>query len=46
VAAVDRLYEIALAHALICSLGEDRVEAVIAEAFADSDFQPMRAEVA
>ncbi len=45
-AAVDRLYEIAIAHALVRSLGEDRVEAIIAEAFADSDFHPMRAEVA
>ena len=45
-AAVDRLYEIAIAHALVRSLGEDRVEAIIAEAFADCDFHPMRAEVA
>jgi hypothetical protein len=42
-AAVDRLYEIAIAHALVRSLGEDRVEAIIAEAFADADFQPMSA---
>jgi hypothetical protein len=28
------------------ALGEDRVEAIIAEAFADSDFHPMRMEVA
>jgi hypothetical protein len=34
-AAVDRLYEIATAHALVRSLGEDRVQAIIAEAFAD-----------
>src|SRR6516164_340864 len=33
-AAVDRLYEIAIAHALVRALGEDRVEAIIAEAFA------------
>jgi hypothetical protein len=45
-AAVDRLYEIAIAHALVRALGEDRIEAIIAEAFADSDFQPMSAEVA
>jgi hypothetical protein len=45
-AAVDRLYTIAIAHALVRALGEDRVEAIIAEAFADSDFHPMRAEVA
>jgi hypothetical protein len=44
--AVDRLYEIAVAHALVRALGEDRVEAIIAEAFADSDFHPMRSEVA
>jgi hypothetical protein len=44
--AVDRLYEIAIAHALVRALGEDRVEAIIAEAFADSTFHPMRAEVA
>jgi hypothetical protein len=45
-AAVDRLYEIATAHALVRALGEDRVEAIIAEAFADSDFHPMHAELA
>jgi hypothetical protein len=32
-AAVDKLYEIATAHALVRALGEDRVEAIIAEAF-------------
>jgi hypothetical protein len=42
-AAVDRLYEIAIAHALVRALGEDRIEAIIAEAFADADFQPMSA---
>ena len=46
VAAVDRLYEIAIAHALVRSLGEDRIEAIIAEAFADCDFHRMPAEVA
>jgi hypothetical protein len=45
-AAVDRLQEIAIAHALVRSLGEDRVEAILAEAFADSDFRPMHSEVA
>jgi hypothetical protein len=35
-AAIDRLHEIAIAHALVRSLGDDRVEAIIAEAFADS----------
>jgi hypothetical protein len=33
-AAVDRLWEIAIVHALVRSLGEDRVQAIIAEAFA------------
>jgi hypothetical protein len=28
------------------AFGEDRIEAIIAEAFADSDFHPMRMEVA
>jgi hypothetical protein len=45
-AAVDRLYEIAIGHAIVRALGEDRVGAIIGEAFADSDFHPMRAEVA
>jgi len=45
-AAVDRLTEIATAHALVRALGEDRIEAILAEAFADADFHPMRAEVA
>jgi hypothetical protein len=44
--AVDRLYEIATAHALVRSLGEDRIEAILAEAFADADFRPTHAEVA
>jgi hypothetical protein len=45
-AAVDRLYEIATAHALVRALGEDRIEAIISEAFADADFRPMHSEVA
>jgi hypothetical protein len=45
-AAVDRLYEGAVAHAIVRALGEDRVEAILAEAFADADFHPMRADVA
>jgi hypothetical protein len=28
------------------ALGQERVEAIIGEAFADSDFHPMRVEVA
>jgi hypothetical protein len=39
VAAVDRLHEIAIAHALVRALGEDRVEAIIAEAFAGVERQ-------
>jgi hypothetical protein len=35
VAAVDRLWEIAVAHALVRSLGEGRLQAIISEAFAD-----------
>ena len=45
-AAVDRLWEIAIAHALVRALGEDRVQAILDEAFADADFRPMHAEVA
>jgi hypothetical protein len=44
---VDKLWEIALAHALVRSLGEDRVTAIINEAFAGTDFRPIYvAEVA
>jgi hypothetical protein len=32
--AVDRLWEIAIAHALVRALGEQRVQAILAEAFA------------
>jgi hypothetical protein len=31
---------------LVRALGEDRIEAIIAEAFADADFRPMHSEVA
>jgi hypothetical protein len=31
--AIDRLYEIALAHALVRALGEDRIQAMLDEAF-------------
>jgi len=44
-AAVDRLCEIATAHALVRALGEDRIEAIIAEAFSDADFR-IKEEVA
>ena len=45
-AAVDRLWEIAIAHALVRALGEERIQAILDEAFADADFRPMHAEVA
>jgi hypothetical protein len=38
VAAVDRLREIAIAHALVRALGEDRIHAIVAEAFAGTEF--------
>ena len=44
--AIDGLYEIAIAHALVRALGDDRIEAIVAEAFADTDFRPLHAEVA
>ena len=46
IAAVDLLREIAIAHALVRALGEDRIEAILAEAFAGADFHPMHVEVA
>jgi hypothetical protein len=45
-AAVDRLWEIATAHALVRALGEDRIQAIIDEAFAGADFRPVQSEVA
>jgi len=33
--AVDGLWEIAIAHALVRALGEDRVQAILVEAFVD-----------
>jgi hypothetical protein len=44
--AVDRLWEIAVAHALVRALGNDRVQAIISEAFAGVDFHPFYAEAA
>jgi hypothetical protein len=44
-AAVDRLYEIAIAHALVRALGEERVEALISEAFSGIEFRPILAEL-
>jgi hypothetical protein len=40
--AVDGLWEIATAHALVRSLGEDRVQAILAEAFTVARFGPQR----
>ena len=45
-AAVDRLWEIATAHALVRALGEDRIQAILDEAFAGADFRPAQQEVA
>jgi hypothetical protein len=45
-AAVDRLWEIAIAHALVRALGEDRIQAILDEAFAAADFRPVQQEVA
>jgi hypothetical protein len=42
-AAVDRLWMIAVAHALVRSVGEERIQAIISEAFAECDFSPMYA---
>ncbi len=44
--AVDGLWEIATAHALVRALGEDRIQAILAEAFADARFHAMHSEVA
>jgi hypothetical protein len=44
-AAVDRLHEIAIAHALVRALGEERVEAIISEAFSDVELRPTLAEL-
>jgi hypothetical protein len=44
--AIDLLYEVAIGHALVRSLGEDRITAILSEAFAGATFDPMCAEVA
>jgi hypothetical protein len=46
VAAIDLLREVAIGHALIRALGEDRIEAIVSEAFAAADFNPFLVEVA
>ena len=43
--AVDRLWEIAIAHALVRSLGDYSIQSIITEAFIGVDFRPS-AEVA
>jgi hypothetical protein len=45
-AAVDRLWEIATAHALVRALGEDRVQAILSEAFSGTDLCSSYAEAA
>jgi hypothetical protein len=44
--ATDTLYEIAIAHGFAHAHGEDRVEAIIAEAFDGADFNPLYGEMA
>ena len=44
--AIDGLWNIAVAHALIRSLGEDHVQAILSEALGSADFYPMHAETA
>jgi len=45
--AVDRLHKIAVAHAIVRAMGEDYVQAIIGEAFENTDFVSLyAAEVA
>jgi hypothetical protein len=44
-AAVNRLWEVALAHALVRALGEDRIEAILSDAFADAVVPPLPSEL-
>jgi hypothetical protein len=44
--AIDLLWEIATAHALVRTLGADHVQAIIAEPFAGTEFTLHAAEVA
>jgi len=41
--ATDKLWEIATGHALVRAPGEDRVQAILAEAFAGTEFDPLYA---
>jgi hypothetical protein len=43
-AAVDRLWQIAHAYGIVSALGEDRMQAILSEAFTGCDFHPMRIE--
>src|SRR4051794_14105807 len=43
-AAINDLMTIATAHALARSLGEDRIEAILVEAFAGTEFSFLRSE--
>jgi hypothetical protein len=45
-AAVDRLYDIATAHALVIAHSETCVQSILSDAFADAAFRPMSAETA
>jgi hypothetical protein len=44
--AVDGLFDIAQAHALVAAHGEERVESIVIEAFDGAAFDPWRSEVA
>jgi len=44
--AIDELWEIALAHDLLRAFGEDRLEAIITEAFAGTNFNSHASEAA
>jgi len=44
--AVDKLWEIATAHALVRALGENRVQRIIAEAFGAIEDKPISKKVA
>jgi hypothetical protein len=46
VSAGDVLYEIAVVHGLVQAHGEDRVQAILAEAFAGAEFKPRCGEAA
>jgi hypothetical protein len=43
-AAVDRLQQIAHAYGIVSALGEDRVRAILSEAFTGCEFHPMVTE--